>query len=69
MSTVSLGGGNILFGHSDTNAGASTDANRVALNVTLIDNVKVETVEIPEPTSVLLCLVAAFGWVNSRRRS
>lgn len=39
---LTLGGGNILFGHSDTNAGASSDANDTLLNVTLIDNVVVE---------------------------
>lgn len=68
LSTVTLGGGNILFGHSDTNSGASTDSNRVALNVTLIDNIRVESVEVPEPTSLLLCTVALLGCVNSRRR-
>ncbi len=41
LSTVVLGGGDILFGHSDTNGGSSADPNRVALNVTLIDNILV----------------------------
>ena len=65
LSTVTLGGGNLLFGHSDTNAGASTDANRVALNVTLIDNI---TVEIPEPGTLVMCLVGAIGLFGARRR-
>jgi hypothetical protein len=64
LSTVTLGGGNILFGHSDTNATSSTDANDTLLNVTLIDNVVV----VPEPTSLLLCLVAALGGLASQRR-
>ena len=64
LSTVTLGGGNIFFGHSDTNAGSSTNANDTLLNVTLIDNVKV----VPEPSSLLLCLVAALGMLAARRR-
>jgi hypothetical protein len=39
------GGGNILFGHSDINAGASNDPERFNLLFTLIDNVKVSTIE------------------------
>ncbi|MGC3957217.1 MAG: hypothetical protein QM813_04390 [Verrucomicrobiota bacterium] len=46
LSTVTLGGGNIFFGHDDTNASASTDANDTLLNVTLIDNI--EVVAVPE---------------------
>ena len=57
-------GNNIFFGHSDTNAGSSTDVNDVNLLFTLIDNVVV----VPEPSAVILCLVAAFGGLVSRRR-
>ncbi|MGD9632915.1 MAG: hypothetical protein AB7G28_15035 [Pirellulales bacterium] len=64
LSTVTLGGGNIFFGHSDTNAGSSTDVNDVLLNVTLIDNVQV----VPEPSSLLLGLCLALGLVVARRR-
>jgi hypothetical protein len=64
LSTVTLGGGNIFFGHSDTNAGSSTDANDALLNVTLIDNVQV----IPEPSSALLALVIALAGLVARRR-
>lgn len=68
LSTVTLGGGNILFGHSDTNAGASTDLNDVALNVTLIDNIDVSA--IPEPASAMLLFVGlAAGLVGRGRRS
>ena len=56
LSTVALGGSNIFFGHDDSNATSSTDPNRVALNVTLIDNVLVETV-VPEPGTFSLLLV------------
>jgi hypothetical protein len=68
LSTVTLGGGNIFFGHSDTNATSSADPNDIALNVTLIDNVLVES--IPEPASatlVLLGLAAAFGVRRGRK--
>jgi hypothetical protein len=57
LSTVTLGGGNIFFGHNDTNSGSSTDPNRVALNVTLIDNVEV----VPEPGTLALCVLGAIG--------
>ena len=62
MTDLTLGGGNILFGHSDTNNTSSTDPNRILLNATLIDNIKV----VPEPGS--LALVALGGFVLLRRR-
>ena len=58
------GGNNIFFGHSNTNATSSTDVNDAALLFTLIDNVRV----VPEPTSALLCCLAAFSALRSRRR-
>lgn len=64
LSTVTLGGSNILFGHSDTNAGSSTDPNDSLLNITLIDNVRVSVV--PEPAT--LSLLAAAGLLAVRRR-
>jgi hypothetical protein len=66
LSTVTLGGGDIFFSHNDTNAGKSTDANRVALNVTLIDNVQVTGV--PEPASLGLFGLAAIGLAAAGRR-
>jgi hypothetical protein len=66
LSTVTLGGGNILLGHADTNAGSSTDPNDVLLNVTLIDNVRVV---VPEPSSAVLCLFGLMGLLVGRRRS
>lgn len=65
LSTVTLGGGNILFGHSDTNNGSSADPNDTLLNVTLIDNVVVEA--IPEPASLAMAALAA-GFAAVRRR-
>ncbi len=55
LSTVTLGGGNIFFGHSDTNSSSSSDPNDTLLNVTLIDNVSV----VPEPGTLMLSLVLA----------
>jgi hypothetical protein len=63
-STVTFGGGNVLFGHSDINAGSSADANDAALLFTLIDNVRV----IPEPASAVLCVIAGVGLCLARRR-
>lgn len=65
LSTVTLGGENILFGHSDSNAGASTDANDSLLNITLIDNIVV----VPEPSTACLALLGALGLLISRKRS
>lgn len=62
---LNLGGGNILFGMSDTNAGASTDETHPQLLFTLIDNVRV----IPEPATLTLLGLAALGLVSVRRRS
>jgi hypothetical protein len=65
LAGLTLGGGNIFFGHSDTNATSSADANDVLLNVTLIDNVKVTGV--PEPTGLALVAIGAIA-VAARRR-
>ncbi|MBP7747815.1 MAG: PEP-CTERM sorting domain-containing protein [Phycisphaerae bacterium] len=61
LNTVTLGGGNIFFGHSDINATSSTDVNDAALLFTLIDNVNVT----PEPGSLALL---ALGLLALRRR-
>lgn len=66
LSTVTLGGGNILLGHGDTNAGSSTDPNDSILNVTLIDNLQV--VAIPEPTSLALVGLGGLAlWARRRK--
>lgn len=62
LNTVTLGGGNIFFGHSDTNATSSTDPEDVNLLFTLIDNVRV----VPEPTS--LGLLGSAALLALRRR-
>lgn len=67
LSTVTLGGGNILFGHTDSNATSSTDPNDSLLNVTLIDNIVVNAV--PEPSSLALLVVGGLALALRRRRS
>jgi len=70
LATVPVGddtaatGNNIFFGHSDINAGSSTDVNDAALLFTLIDNICV----VPEPSSIGLCLIGAIGLFVRRRR-
>lgn len=64
LSTVTLGGGNIFFGHADTNAGSSADPNDSLLNVTLIDNVVVT----PEPASLALVMLGAGVFLTRRSR-
>jgi hypothetical protein len=61
LSTVSVGGGNIFFGHSDYNASSSTDPNDAALLFTLIDNIAVTQVPAPGTVGVVgLCGIAAL---------
>lgn len=62
LSTVTIGGGNIFFGHSDVNAGSSADPNDAALLFTLIDNIQIE---VPAPGPVALL---AFGAALPLRR-
>jgi len=65
LSTVVLGGDNILFGHSDSNGSSSSDPNASLLNVTLIDNIVVQV--IPEPSSLALCGLGALALLARRR--
>jgi hypothetical protein len=62
-STLTLGGGNILFGHSDSNGGSSSDPNDSLLNVTLIDNIVVT----PEPASLALLALGGVALLRRRR--
>lgn len=65
LSTVTMSGGNIFFGHDDTNAGSSTDPNDYLLNVTLIDNISV----VPEPSSVVIIGVGLALMIGRYRQS
>jgi hypothetical protein len=66
LSTVTLGGGNILFGHGDTNSGSSADPNDSILNITLIDNIAVTA--IPEPSSMALLGLGGLAFLARRRK-
>lgn len=75
-----LGGGNIMFGHADTNAGASNDPLRFDLIFTLIDNVKVTTIPpgsgssidggaVPEPGTIVFAgLALLLSGIGRQRR-
>ncbi len=65
LSTVTLGGDNVFFGHADTNATSSTDPNDGALLFTLIDNVNI----VPEPHSGLFLVLSALGLSARLRRT
>jgi hypothetical protein len=65
LSTVTLGGGNIFFGHSDINTSSSTDPNDAALLFTLIDNVRI----VPEPTCLALAFCVVLAGLGQRRRA
>jgi MYXO-CTERM domain-containing protein len=66
LSTVTLGGNNILFNHYDINATTSTDPNAPSLLLGLIDNVRVSVV--PEPSAIALGLLGVAGLLLARRR-
>ena len=70
LAGLTLGGGNILFGHSDINATTSTDPNDTLLNITLIDNIRVETLDgkVPEPASGALVGLGLLALLGARRR-
>lgn len=64
---MTLGGGNILFGHSDINSSSSSDPNDASLLFTLVDNVHVGPV-VPEPSSVLLLVLGGVALLAYRQR-
>jgi hypothetical protein len=71
LTTVTLGGDNVFFGHSDVNATSSADPNDEALLFTLIDNVRVTQHETPipvPPTLVLLGSALVVARLCNRRK-
>jgi hypothetical protein len=52
VTAITFGGGNILFLHSDINAGSSSDPNAPDLAFGLVDNVRVEQIESVPPTTL-----------------
>jgi hypothetical protein len=67
--TVPVGGTNILFGHSDTNLTTNSSATLLEqLQFTLIDNVSVTDVAVPEPSTAIGCLLFAMCAAALRRR-
>lgn len=65
LSTVTLGGSNIHFNYMDSNAGITTDPNR--LNFMIIDNVSVQAV--PEPATIVVLGAAGAALLRRRRKS
>lgn len=61
LSTTTLSGSNILFTYFDTNAGVTSDPNR--LNFMLVDNVEV----VPEPASMTALALGAVALIRRRR--
>jgi hypothetical protein len=69
LTTVTLGGGNIFFGHSDVNSSSSSDPNAQLLLFTLIDNVRVNPAPVacyPDCTNDGALTVADFGCFQTR---
>ena len=68
LTTVgTLGGSNILFGQSDINSTASTDANARSLLFGVIDNVVVT--QVPEPASLSFLALGAAALMRRRRQA
>lgn len=71
LTTVTLSGSNIFFGHSDVNASSSTDPNDILLLFTLIDNIEVNDelpdVPVPEPATAALTLLGLSTLAMFRR--
>jgi len=66
LTTVTLGGNNILLNYFDTNGTVSGDPNAGSLLFGLFDNVRVTVV--PEPSTLALGVIGAASFLFLRRR-